>query len=101
MQEHGSVSDEEVQPQKKLTFLSKLVLEAVKARGATKGTEITNEIYRRYNDLMGSNETVNFKNLQRRVYDVMNVLHAVGVISKNEKNEFSYNPESRLSLPQQ
>ena len=41
-----------------------------------------------------SNESI-FKNIQRRVYDTINVLDALNVISKN-KNIIHYNPNNEF-----
>ena len=53
----------------------------------TTGTEIANEIlelYRAFSD------KVEFKNVQRRVYDALNVLSAMNIIYKH-KNNIMYN----------
>jgi hypothetical protein len=41
---------------------------------------------------------VDFKNVQRRVYDALNVLNAMDIIRK-EKNQIYYNPENTI-IPQ-
>ena len=62
------------------------------------GTQITNDILKEFNyfrsaeNQFESNESI-FKNIQRRVYDTINVLDALNVISKN-RNVILYNPEN-------
>ena len=64
------------------------------------GTQITNDILKQFNYFRSpddegpqeSNESI-FKNIQRRVYDTINVLDALNVISKN-KNVIVYNPNN-------
>jgi hypothetical protein len=58
----------------------------------TTGTVIANEIlelYKRFSD------KVDFKNVQRRVYDALNVLSAMEIISKY-KNQICYNEENEF-----
>ena len=58
----------------------------------TTGTVIANEIlqlYRRFSD------KVDFKNVQRRVYDALNVLSAMEIISKY-KNQIYYNDDNEF-----
>ncbi|CAG9336202.1 unnamed protein product [Blepharisma stoltei] len=71
---------------KKLMNLSRQVLEKVKNGGVTTGNQIAKEILKDYSD---SSYEVEFKNIQRRVYDALNVLHALNIISKI-RNEISY-----------
>ncbi len=62
----------------------------MRQRQQTTGTEIAYEIlelYKRFSD------KVDFKNVQRRVYDALNVLSAMKVISKN-KNTIVYNQDN-------
>ena len=42
---------------------------------------------------------MDFKNVQRRVYDALNVLHAMDIIRK-EKNQIYYNPHNIHILPE-
>jgi len=75
---------------KKLVFLSRSVLKSVRQRQQTTGTEIAHEIlvlYKRFSD------KVDFKNVQRRVYDALNVLSAMNIINKN-KNTIQYNEDN-------
>ena len=72
--------------------MSRSVLKSVRQRPLTTGTEIANEIlelYKRFSD------KVDFKNVQRRVYDALNVLSAMEIIIK-EKNHISYNEENEF-----
>ena len=67
-------------------------MKSVRQRPLTTGTEIANEIlelYKRFSD------KVDFKNVQRRVYDALNVLSAMEIIIK-EKNHISYNEENEF-----
>ena len=71
---HHSV---EKKKDKKLVFLSRSVLQSVRETPMTTGTEIAYEIlelYKRFSD------KVDFKNVQRRVYDALNVLSAMDII---------------------
>lgn len=66
---------------KKLVFLSRSVLATVRANPNTTGTEIAYqilELYKRFS------EKVDFKNVQRRVYDALNVLSAMDIIQKTK-----------------
>ena len=77
---------------KKLVFLSRSVLQCVRENPNTTGTEIAYKIidlYKRFSD------KVDFKNVQRRVYDAINVLSAMHIIMK-EKNHIIYNPENEF-----
>ena len=58
----------------------------------TTGTEIAYkilELYKRFS------EKVDFKNVQRRVYDALNVLSAMEIIEKH-KNHIIYNPKNEF-----
>lgn len=78
---------------KKLVFLSRSVLQSVRESSpTTTGTQIAYEIlelYKRFSD------KVDFKNVQRRVYDALNVLSAMDIIQK-EKNHIFYNPDNEF-----
>lgn len=71
---------------KQLIALSKRVLEKVQESGVTTGNQIAKEILAQEPEETQEGE---FKNIQRRVYDALNVLHALNVISK-ERNEIRY-----------
>lgn len=77
---------------KKLVFLSRSVLKCVRENPNTTGTEIAYkilELYKRFS------EKVDFKNVQRRVYDALNVLSAMEIIEKH-KNHIVYNPKNEF-----
>lgn len=66
---------------KKLVFLSRSVLQCVRENPLTTGTDIAHkilELYKRFS------EKVDFKNVQRRVYDALNVLSAMDIIHKDK-----------------
>ena len=75
---------------KKLVFLSRSVLKCVRENPMTTGTEIANEILELYKQLC---DRVEFKNVQRRVYDALNVLSAMKIIFKH-KNNILYNEDN-------
>lgn len=75
---------------KKLVFLSRTVLEKVKKKPMTTGTQIANEILDLYRQFC---ERVDFKNVQRRVYDALNVLSALDIIRK-DKSHIIYNQDN-------
>ena len=73
-------------------FLSRSVLKCVRENPNTTGTEIAYkilELYKRFS------EKVDFKNVQRRVYDALNVLSAMEIIEKH-KNHIVYNPKNEF-----
>ena len=80
---------------KKLVFLSRKVLEEVATKKETTGTLIANEIleiYKQRNMVRCFNHSfqkLDFKNVQRRVYDALNVLSALDVITK-DRNRVSF-----------
>lgn len=71
---------------KKLINLSRQVLEHVRSTEKTTGNQIAKDIIRGFSEDTFDSE---FKNIQRRVYDALNVLHALSIISKN-RNEIKY-----------
>lgn len=75
---------------KKLVFLSRSVLQCVRENPGTTGTQIAFEILELYKQF---SDNVDFKNVQRRVYDALNVLSAMEIIEK-EKNRINYNPNN-------
>lgn len=77
---------------KKLVFLSRSVLQSVRESPMTTGTQIANEILILYQRFPGN---VDFKNVQRRVYDALNVLSAMDIIKK-QKNHIIYNPDNEF-----
>ena len=71
---------------KKLVFLSKKVLEEVMFHRETTGTKIAQRILEIYRN---RNMEMDFKNVQRRVYDALNVLSALCIIHK-DRNRIHY-----------
>ena len=67
-------------------FLSKKVLEEVKHHRETTGTNIARRILEIYKS---KRMCMDFKNVQRRVYDALNVLSALGIIHK-DRNRIHY-----------
>lgn len=65
---------------KKLVFLSKTVLELVRESQNTTGSDIAQKILDIYKQ---QKKTMDFKNVQRRVYDALNVLSALKFIRKD------------------
>ena len=63
------------------------MLKSVRENPMTTGTEIANEILELYKQF---SDRVKFKNVQRRVYDALNVLSAMNIIYKH-KNNIIYN----------
>jgi len=58
----------------------------------TTGTEIAYKILELYKQF---SDKVDFKNVQRRVYDALNVLSAMDIIKKN-KNYILYNDDNEF-----
>ncbi len=67
-------------------FLSKKVLEEVRNLKETTGTQIALRIEEIYKE---KKMKIDFKNVQRRVYDALNVLSALKIIRK-DKNRISW-----------
>ena len=88
--EEEDPNDSAKKKDKKLVFLSRSVLKCVRENPMTTGTEIANEILELYKQLC---DRVEFKNVQRRVYDALNVLSAMKIIFKH-KNNILYNEEN-------
>ena len=74
---------------KKLVYLSGKVLERIKTQQTTTGNWIAQSIIQEMMGLSHTKNGVDFKNIQRRVYDALNVLHALNLINK-ERNAISY-----------
>ena len=77
---------------KKLVMLSRKVLDEVKKNPNSTGTQIANDIISFYKNLHG--KKLDFKNVQRRVYDALNVFAALGIINK-ERNNIEYTGTKR------
>lgn len=71
---------------KKLVFLSKKVLEEVMLQKDTTGAKVAQRILEIYKENKIESD---FKNVQRRVYDALNVLSALGIIQK-DRNRIQY-----------
>ena len=71
---------------KKLVFLSKKVLEEVIAHKQTTGTKIAYKILGIY---QSKKICMDFNNVLKRVYDALNVLHALNIINK-DRNRITY-----------
>lgn len=71
---------------KKLVFLSNKVLEEVMKKNETTGTKIAMKILEIYKD---KKINMDFKNVQRRVYDALNVLSALNIIKK-DRNKIKF-----------
>ena len=111
LDEDEQSEDEEFEAQKKdkkLVFLSRSVLEKIREKPMTTGTQIANEIldlYKQFCEVrfhlvsLISIQKVDFKNVQRRVYDALNVLHAMDIIRK-DKSMIVYHKENDLLEPQ-
>jgi hypothetical protein len=77
----------EINPhKKKLVFLSKRVYEKAREHKVTNGTEIAREILEESKKLKMN---FDFKNVQRRVYDALNVLTALDMIKK-DRNKIEF-----------
>ena len=63
---------------KKLVYMSLRVLEEIQQHQVTTGTDIATKI------MQTCSLKLDFKNVQRRVYDALNVLCALGVTVKNK-----------------
>ena len=66
-----------------LIGISKIVFEYLKSVEHTTGNEVTEYIKNRFQSK--KNDQLNQKNIQRRVYDAINVMCAVGLIRKNKQ----------------
>jgi len=86
MEEEEDSDDDDKRKDKKLVFLSRSVLQQVRQRPMVTGTQIANEILEMYKQFCDEGQKVDFKNVQRRVYDALNVLSAMGIIRKDKYN---------------
>ena len=83
---------------KKLVMLSRKVLEEVRKNPNSTGTQIANDIIEYYMKLQG--KKLDFKNVQRRVYDALNVFAALGIINKERNNiEYTGKKKSKKAPP--
>ncbi|CAI2380904.1 unnamed protein product [Moneuplotes crassus] len=72
--------------------------EYVMNKSKTNGTEIAKIIQKQHKDLYSSSKHTCFKNVQRRVYDALNVFTALGIVEKR-RNYIIYKGESGISKP--
>ncbi|XP_078470371.1 transcription factor Dp-1-like isoform X1 [Lampetra planeri] len=71
---------------KGLRHFSMRVCEKVRAKGTTTYNEVADELVAEFSStLRASQETYDQKNIRRRVYDALNVLMAMNIISKERK----------------
>jgi len=78
-------------PPKGLRNLSHMVVEKVEEKGTTTYNQVSEELVE---ELKKAGSTTDGKNIKRRVYDALNVLRAINIISKDKK-EISW-----VGLPQ-
>ncbi len=78
-----------------LISISKEVYKFIKQKHYTKGSDVTNHIL----DVLSSKKVkLNYKNIQRRVYDAINVMCAIGLINKEKGNiTFISNDEKNIN----
>ena len=78
-----------------LISISKEVYKFIKQKHYTKGSDVTNHIL----DVLSSKKAkLNYKNIQRRVYDAINVMCAIGLINKEKGNiTFISNDEKNIN----
>ena len=82
-------TDKNNQPKNSLIGISRLVLDYIKENKHKTGNQITEYVI---NSLQPENDNKTIqKNIQRRVYDSINVLNALGLIKKNKQN-INYTP---------
>ena len=75
-----------------LISISKEVFDLLKINRILTGKQVTKHIE---NQIKNIGVSITFKNIQRRVYDALNVLSAIGIISK-QKSNLVYNGEFKL-----
>lgn len=70
-------------PRNGLISISSEVYRFIKENKTAKGSEVTEHIIREL--YKNGVKSLNFKNIQRRVYDAINVMSAIGIITKNKQ----------------
>ncbi len=75
-----------------LINISREVNKYLENNSKTKGNNVTQYILEQLNI---SQDDMSFKNIQRRVYDAINVMHAIGILDK-EKNVLYYKGDSNF-----
>lgn len=73
--------DSEYVSRNSLISISKEVFRYIRQKIQTKGSDVTNHIL---GLLTTKGNKLNYKNIQRRVYDAINVMSAIGIISKDK-----------------
>ena len=79
-EDSDSVCNNKMNPNS-LISISKEVFSFLKEKTESKGSNVTEYILRH---LKKSQTNLSFKNIQRRVYDAINVMNAVGIIRKDK-----------------
>jgi hypothetical protein len=83
---HEDLSDDAVKLNpNSLISISREVLKYLEETRCTKGTDVTKHILLQLNV---SQDDLSFKNIQRRVYDAINVMNAIGILHKDKNNLF-------------
>jgi hypothetical protein len=75
-----------------LINISREVYKYLESNNKTKGNNVTQYILEQLNI---SQDDMSFKNIQRRVYDAINVMHAIGLLDK-EKNVLYYKGDTNF-----
>mmetsp|Transcript_16802 Transcript_16802/g.44076 ORF Transcript_16802/g.44076 Transcript_16802/m.44076 type:complete len:374 (+) Transcript_16802:189-1310(+) len=68
-----------------LRHFSRRVCAKVEERGVTTYNEVADDLVQEFTSLRGNGASFDEKNIRRRVYDALNVLMAMGIISKEKK----------------
>jgi hypothetical protein len=87
-QSYSSRQSGEKQHNKGLRHFSQRVCEKVREKGATTYNEVADELVKELTESekrSPSSEPIDHKNIRRRVYDALNVLMAMNIISKEKK----------------
>ena len=83
LEEESEINDQKEITRNSLISISKEVYKFIKQKHYTKGSDVTNHIL----DVLSSKKAkLNYKNIQRRVYDAINVMCAIGLINKEKGN---------------
>ncbi len=83
LEEESEINDQKEITRNSLISISKEVYKFIKQKHYTKGSDVTNHIL----EVLSSKKAkLNYKNIQRRVYDAINVMCAIGLINKEKGN---------------
>ncbi len=95
LEEESEINDQKEITRNSLISISKEVYKFIKQKHYTKGSDVTNHIL----DVLSSKKVkLNYKNIQRRVYDAINVMCAIGLINKEKGNiTFISNDEKNIN----